>query len=236
MSCSRLSWLWKTASVDVSRVARGARRRRRPRRRRHRRSCPRRAKASARSPRSFQTPLVDQRLQAGAIGARAASRRCARRHGGRRARGRGRGGEMCLGGSALRGDRDWPSSGFVERGDGADGGIDQVDLVGKGVAEHAGDAQRHVDARTAELGERHDLEAGDAAGAGLPYRPRADQRQHLRRCRRRRCACSTCPRPTWRSSAATRLRPGNSGARAPRAEARPSAHAAAVGTARTSTE
>ena len=69
---------------------------------------------------------------------------------------------------------------LVEGGNGANGGIDEIDLPREGVAEHAGNLQGDVDARAAEGGEADDLEAGDAAGARLPHRLGADQRQHLR--------------------------------------------------------
>ena len=50
-----------------------------------------------------------------------------------------------------------------DRGDGARRRIHQVDLRREGVAEEAGDAQGHVDARPVEHRQRQDLEAGDAA-------------------------------------------------------------------------
>ena len=68
---------------------------------------------------------------------------------------------------------------LVERADGADRLVEQLDLRREGVAEEAGDAQRHVDARAAELGQRDDLVAGDAPARRFPHRPRADERQRL---------------------------------------------------------
>ena len=44
--------------------------------------------------------------------------------------------------------------GLVERGDRGDRVVEQPHEVREGVAEEAGDADGHVDARTAELGER----------------------------------------------------------------------------------
>ena len=49
----------------------------------------------------------------------------------------------------------------------------------EGVAEEAADAQRHVDAGPAELGQRHDLEAGDALGLLVPRRAHAEQGEGL---------------------------------------------------------
>ena len=68
---------------------------------------------------------------------------------------------------------------LVERADGADGLVEQLDLRREGIAEEAGDAQRDIDARAAELGQRDDLVAGDAPARRLPDRLRADQRQRL---------------------------------------------------------
>ena len=107
--------------------------------------------------------LVDHRLHAGAIGARLGAEDA---------------GEI-LPCPMRRRDRVGVGR-FLARGDGADGGIDQVDLFREGVAEHAGNPQRDIDARTFQLGEREHAKAGDAAGAGFPDRLGADQRQHLR--------------------------------------------------------
>ena len=49
----------------------------------------------------------------------------------------------------------------------------------EGVAEEAADAQRHIDARPAELGQRHDLEAGDALGLLVPRGAHAEQGEGL---------------------------------------------------------
>jgi hypothetical protein len=69
---------------------------------------------------------------------------------------------------------------FVERGHGARGAIHQVDQIGKGVTEKAGNAQGNVDARTAQHARRHDLETGDPPASGFPLRLHAHQRQGLR--------------------------------------------------------
>ena len=70
--------------------------------------------------------------------------------------------------------------GLVARGDRADRRVDQRDLRREHVAEQAGDAEGHVDARPAERGRRQHLDAGDAAGRGVPLRAAAHQRQALR--------------------------------------------------------
>ena len=69
---------------------------------------------------------------------------------------------------------------FLERGDGPDRGGEKRDLARKDVAEEAGDAQGHVDARPAEHGERQDLEAADAVRRHVPGRAAAEQREGLR--------------------------------------------------------
>ena len=53
--------------------------------------------------------------------------------------------------------------GLVQLGDGPDRVVEQRDDVRERVAEEAGDADRDVDAGPAQLVQRHDLEAGDAA-------------------------------------------------------------------------
>ena len=58
--------------------------------------------------------------------------------------------------------------GLIERADGADGLVEQRDLGGEGIAEEAGDAQRDIDARAAEFGQRDDLVAGEAERAMGP--------------------------------------------------------------------
>ena len=69
---------------------------------------------------------------------------------------------------------------FVERHHRACGAVDQVDLLGEGIAEEAGDAQGHVHARAAEFGHGHHLEADHAARSPVPARAHAHQRQSLR--------------------------------------------------------
>ena len=68
---------------------------------------------------------------------------------------------------------------LVERGDGARGGIEQVDLRRERIAEKARQAQRDIDARPVEHAERHDLEAGHSAGAPVPLRLNAHQGESL---------------------------------------------------------
>ena len=70
--------------------------------------------------------------------------------------------------------------GLVARGDRADRRVDQRDLGGEHVAEQAGDAEGDVDARPPERRRRQHLDAGDAAGRGIPLRAAAHQRQALR--------------------------------------------------------
>ena len=51
-----------------------------------------------------------------------------------------------------------PIVGLVARGDGAHSLVEQCDLRLEGVAEQAGDAQGHVDARMIELGDGQNFE------------------------------------------------------------------------------
>src|SRR3546814_392212 len=69
---------------------------------------------------------------------------------------------------------------LVQRHDGAGGAVDQVDLFREGVPEEAGDAEGHVDARTAQFRDLHDLETDDAARSPVPARTDAHQGQRLR--------------------------------------------------------
>ncbi len=69
---------------------------------------------------------------------------------------------------------------LVQRHDGTGGAVDKVDLFGKGVAEKSGYAQRHVHARSVQLGNLHHLETDDPSGSPLPSRPHTHQRQRLR--------------------------------------------------------
>src|SRR3546814_10052839 len=69
---------------------------------------------------------------------------------------------------------------LVQRHDGAGGAVDQVDLFREGVPEEAGDAEGHVDARTAQFRDLHDLETDDAARNQVPARTDAPQGQPLR--------------------------------------------------------
>ncbi len=57
--------------------------------------------------------------------------------------------------------------------------VQQGDDVREGVAEEAGDAQRHVDARAAQLLQRDRLQAGDPAGGVVPDRAHAEQGEGL---------------------------------------------------------
>ena len=68
---------------------------------------------------------------------------------------------------------------LVEFGNGAGGAVEQHDLVRKGVAENAGYAQCHVDARMVEQRGRDDLEADDAGRRCVPSRAHAHQRQRM---------------------------------------------------------
>jgi len=69
---------------------------------------------------------------------------------------------------------------FVEGGDTADRHVEQRDLRLEDVAEQAGDAQGHVDARAVEHRQRHDLDAGEPARSLVPGRPHAEIGQRLR--------------------------------------------------------
>src|SRR5580704_13802699 len=69
---------------------------------------------------------------------------------------------------------------LLKRGDCANDGGKQGDLAWKNVSEQAGNAQRHVDPRPAQHGERQNLKAVDASRRGVPGRPAADQRKSLR--------------------------------------------------------
>jgi hypothetical protein len=125
--------------------------------------------------------------------------------------------------------------GLVERANGADGAIEERDLRREGVAEEAGDAQRDIDARAAELGERDDLVTRDAERAGVPLRLGADEREGL---------CDVVAAGAHVGGAPDAERERSEGVplswkwRASRfsAERRPSSHAVGVGTARLSTE
>ena len=85
---------------------------------------------------------------------------------------------------------------LIEGGNGAHRRVDQVDQPGKSVAEKPRYAQGNVDPRPVEHRGRHDLEPGHPSARPLPYRLDAHQRQAPGRHRRRRYACSPCPRPT----------------------------------------
>src|ERR1700722_14734844 len=69
---------------------------------------------------------------------------------------------------------------LLERGDGANRGREERDLTRKDVAKQTGNAQRHVDPRAAQHGERQHLEAADAGRRRVPNGPAADQRKCLR--------------------------------------------------------
>ena len=69
---------------------------------------------------------------------------------------------------------------LVEGRDPAHRHVEQGDLRLEDVAEQAGDAQRHVDARPVEHGQRQDLYAGDAAGGLVPDGLHAEIPQRLR--------------------------------------------------------
>jgi len=69
--------------------------------------------------------------------------------------------------------------GLVKTSDELDGVVQHRHDVGEGVAEEPGDADRHVDARTAELGQVDDLEVVDPPGHVVPFGLYAEQREHL---------------------------------------------------------
>ena len=106
--------------------------------------------------------LIDQRLQSRAVSARFRSkysvagtfrRDCLLDPFGQKA------GVLALG---SRGERVLLLA-FVKCGNGADGGIEQIDLCRKGIAEEAGYSQCDVHARTIQDVERQDFETGHAA-------------------------------------------------------------------------
>ncbi len=57
---------------------------------------------------------------------------------------------------------------LVERGDGADGGVESLDLLREDIAEQAGNAQGDVYARAAEPGQRQNLETAHTRRSGVP--------------------------------------------------------------------
>ncbi len=68
---------------------------------------------------------------------------------------------------------------LVERRDGGDRAVEQIDQAGERIAEEAGDAQRHIDPRPVEHRDRQHLEPGHPAARALPDRPHAEKRQRL---------------------------------------------------------
>ena len=167
--------------------------------------------------------LVDQRLQPGAVGAGLAAEDAAPPPAAAPAppasrpppAGRPRPGPRPPAGSS--------ASGSSSAGHRAAGIVQQLDLGREGVAEEAGDAQGDVDPRPAEHRERQHLDAGDAAGCRRPRPDGSPSAPAPGRCRRRRCACWRCPRPTA-PPAAARCRGAADTARPP---ARPTASPAA---------
>ena len=69
---------------------------------------------------------------------------------------------------------------LVELGDAPHRHVEQRDLGLEDVAEQAGDAQGHVDARPVEHGQRQDFDAGDPARGLVPGRLHAEIPQRLR--------------------------------------------------------
>src|SRR3546814_17378394 len=74
---------------------------------------------------------------------------------------------------------------LVQRHDGAGGAVDQVDLFREGVPEEAGDAEGHVDARTAQFRDLHDLETDDAARSPVRSEERRVGKACVSTCRSR---------------------------------------------------
>ena len=72
------------------------------------------------------------------------------------------------------------SVGFIPRGNRPRRGIEQRDLRREQIAEQAGDAPRHIDARAADDRAGQHLDAEHAAGGMIPGRPAAHQRETLR--------------------------------------------------------
>src|SRR5712691_3581527 len=69
--------------------------------------------------------------------------------------------------------------GLVEFCHGAHRAIDEVHQIRKSVAEKAADAQGHVNAWSAKLGQRDHRDTCDASTLSLPDRAHAQQGQHL---------------------------------------------------------
>ena len=103
-----------------------------------------------------------------------------------------------------------------QRTDSARGLVEQCDLIGEGVSEETGRAQRHVNSRAAEHRQGNDLVSGDAARCAVPDRLCADQSQCLRDVVAAGAHVSKCPRRSGRMRSATRRDPGYSGRSAAR--------------------
>ena len=69
--------------------------------------------------------------------------------------------------------------GLLEGGNCAHRLIEKRDLHREHVAEQAGNAQRHIDARAVQRGEGQDVEAGHARAAGIPARAHAEMGHRL---------------------------------------------------------
>ena len=69
---------------------------------------------------------------------------------------------------------------FIQRGDAANRKVEERDLALEDVAEQARYAERHVDARSLQDGQRQDLDAGDPARAVVPDRAHAEVAEGLR--------------------------------------------------------
>ncbi len=89
--------------------------------------------------------------------------------------------------------------------------------------------RRHVDARPVEVRQRHDLDAGDAAGRLVPHRLHAEVGTAPGRDRRRRCAARPRPRDRSPERAAARRDPAGSAAPPRRRRARRSRRQCASG-------
>ncbi len=123
--------------------------------------------------------LVDQRLQAGTIGARLGAEHAIARLPLRCLRGSPR----CL--QCLRSRTDIGRNrvgvvGLVELRDCAHRAVDQIHLGGKRIAKQPGDAEGHIDPRPLQFRQRDHRKAGDTTGGIIPHRTRPDQRQRLR--------------------------------------------------------
>ena len=156
-------------------------------------------------------PLVDQRLQPGAIGARlraedavaGAQRRLVR------ARRPAASSARAVGGDA-RGER--VDRRAARRARRRRAPRCRTRSIRPGKASRKKPEMRNVTSTRGRSStrRRQDLEAGDPAARAFPDRARARSAPAPARCRRRRCACWRCPRPTARRAPGSRRAPGRS--------------------------